>query len=206
LSRTDPRGILLAAALLAGSFAAAPAIAQDGYTIIGPDADTATIQRSLKGSLQARERTPVGGTSRSLSTSPAPTFRSLSAQPNEAPEYLEPAPNPVGFLVTFNFDSAVPTAEGAYLLQLITQSIVTDPQLASAAYVIDGHTDSTGSAPYNHTLGAQRAQTVVNTLIAAGISPTRITARSFGETSGIPGLPGPDPRNRRVEISPFLYQ
>ena len=48
MSRTDPRGFLLAVAFAVTAFAAVPANAQDGYTIIGPDTDTATIQRTLK--------------------------------------------------------------------------------------------------------------------------------------------------------------
>jgi OOP family OmpA-OmpF porin len=69
--------------------------------------------------------------------------------------------------------------------------------------LVEGHTDSIGSAHYNLRLSQQRAESVRNYLIENfGIDPAKIIARGYGETD-----PGADnstqegrQRNRRVVI------
>ena len=52
--------------------------------------------------------------------------------------------------------------------------------------VIEGHTDSQGSAAYNESLSQRRAQAVVNELISSyGISSARISAKGYGESNPI---------------------
>ena len=171
----------LALAVVAPFLVATPgAIAQnEGIALIGPEANAEEIRRSFRRSLAA----------------PESTGRSLSAEPNEPP--------PVAFLVPFEFDSAVPTPEGAVLLAMIGAAIVGDVELAAMSYIVDGHTDSVGKAAYNEHLGQRRADTVLGALIQAGLPLSRLAARSFGETRGLPGLAPSDKRNRRVEITPF---
>lgn len=67
--------------------------------------------------------------------------------------------------------------------------------------VIEGHTDSRGSAEYNQSLSQRRADSVRQYLINKfGISPSRLTAKGYGESKPIAdnntdeGLQ----RNRRV--------
>ncbi|ADE15858.1 OmpA/MotB domain protein [Nitrosococcus halophilus Nc 4] len=68
--------------------------------------------------------------------------------------------------------------------------------------VIEGHTDSTGSAVYNQELSQRRADSVYKFLMNNGISPERIVARGYGEA--YPVAPNDTAagrqRNRRVEI------
>ena len=68
---------------------------------------------------------------------------------------------------------------------------------------IFGHTDSTGPTAYNQTLSEKRAQSVINYLVAKGISPDRLTARGFGESQ--PLVPNSTKegrqKNRRVEVN-----
>ena len=47
---------------------------------------------------------------------------------------------------------------------------------------IQGHTDSSGSPVENQTLSEQRAQSVVNYLVGAGIEKERLSAKGFGDT------------------------
>ena len=47
---------------------------------------------------------------------------------------------------------------------------------------IQGHTDNTGRPENNLTLSEKRAKSVIQYLISKGISPTRLTAKGFGET------------------------
>jgi outer membrane protein OmpA-like peptidoglycan-associated protein len=68
---------------------------------------------------------------------------------------------------------------------------------------IIGHTDTTGAAPANVTLGLRRATLVRDRLVAAGLDGTLIEVASHGESN--PLEPTPDntgnARNRRVEVT-----
>jgi len=68
--------------------------------------------------------------------------------------------------------------------------------------VVEGHTDSQGSAPFNQDLSQRRAQTVRDYLVSRGIASDRITAQGFGLTRSIADNGSPEGRanNRRVEI------
>jgi outer membrane protein OmpA-like peptidoglycan-associated protein len=65
---------------------------------------------------------------------------------------------------------------------------------------IEGYTDSTGSAAYNKQLSKQRAEAVVDYLIAQGISSHRVIPRGFGEGSPVADNTTEEGRaqNRRV--------
>jgi len=47
--------------------------------------------------------------------------------------------------------------------------------------LIEGHTDDVGEAAYNETLSQKRAQSVGSYLKAAGIAPSRLTIKWYGE-------------------------
>jgi outer membrane protein OmpA-like peptidoglycan-associated protein len=68
--------------------------------------------------------------------------------------------------------------------------------------VVEGHTDSQGSAPFNQDLSQRRAQAVRDYLVSRGIASDRITAQGFGLTRPIAENTSPEGRanNRRVEI------
>ena len=66
-----------------------------------------------------------------------------------------------------------------------------------------GHTDTTGTAPSNYQLGLQRAQTVRDLLLKAGLDASMIEVSSHGEADLLQSTPDntAEPRNRRVEIT-----
>jgi outer membrane protein OmpA-like peptidoglycan-associated protein len=66
---------------------------------------------------------------------------------------------------------------------------------------IGGYTDSTGSAEYNQNLSEKRALSVVNYLIAKGISSDRLKPKGYGNTSPIGSNVTEEGRrlNRRTE-------
>lgn len=68
--------------------------------------------------------------------------------------------------------------------------------------LIEGHTDSQGSAAYNEGLSYRRAQTVRNFLVIQGVDPSRLEVMGMGETQPIADNNSPEGRanNRRVEI------
>lgn len=67
---------------------------------------------------------------------------------------------------------------------------------------IGGHTDSVGSETYNQGLSERRAQSVRNYLIQRGISPSRLTARGYGEYQPVASntTRGGRSQNRRIEF------
>lgn len=68
--------------------------------------------------------------------------------------------------------------------------------------VVEGHTDSQGSAAYNQDLSQRRAQVVRDYLVTRGIASDRITAQGFGPTRSVADNTSTEGRanNRRVEI------
>ncbi|NVK51816.1 MAG: OmpA family protein [Flavobacteriaceae bacterium] len=71
-----------------------------------------------------------------------------------------------------------------------------------ATFVIEGHTDSTGSAPVNLRISEKRAIAVRDYFVKKGISTDRLEAKGFGEGSPIADNKTRAGRkaNRRVEI------
>ncbi len=71
-----------------------------------------------------------------------------------------------------------------------------------AKIIVEGNTDSQGSAPYNQELSRRRAESVRNYIVSRGFSADRIQARGNGLTNPIADNKSPEGRanNRRVEI------
>ena len=74
-----------------------------------------------------------------------------------------------------------------------------DNRLKAHTFVVEGHTDASGSDVYNEGLSQRRAQSVTAFLLSNGIEQSRINAVGLGETH--PRNDNPyDPVNRRVEM------
>ncbi|MEJ7609674.1 MAG: OmpA family protein [Ferruginibacter sp.] len=67
----------------------------------------------------------------------------------------------------------------------------------------EGHTDNVGSDEYNMTLSQRRANAVGNALKTAGLAPSRLTVKYYGETQAKADNTSLEGRalNRRVEFS-----
>ena len=74
------------------------------------------------------------------------------------------------------------------------------PLLAGLRFRIEGHTDAVGSRSYNLDLSKQRAQSVVNFLVANGAKENRFTVVGFGFDKPLPGTSPTSAANRRVEV------
>jgi outer membrane protein OmpA-like peptidoglycan-associated protein len=68
--------------------------------------------------------------------------------------------------------------------------------------MVEGFTDTTGSADYNQRLSEQRADAVQGALVARGVQRARISALGHGESYPVAGNDSAGGRqlNRRVEI------
>ena len=101
--------------------------------------------------------------------------------------------------VAFAFDSADLTDLGKGQVYLAAQRLKEKTDLTM---VVEGHADNRGSDDYNQKLGMQRAQTVMNELVAQGIDQSRMSTASLGDNKP---LIGTDTAwayavNRRVEF------
>lgn len=108
---------------------------------------------------------------------------------------------PTDLLFEYNSDQL---ADGARLsLMKLGYLIQKNP---NSQFIIEGHTDTTGSDAYNFDLSQRRANAVVNWLITSlNLSTDRIRAIGMGESRPLPnvnpnGTPEEQSLNRRVEI------
>ena len=71
--------------------------------------------------------------------------------------------------------------------------------------IVEGYTDSTGSAAFNQTLSQRRANAVMVQLVRAGVAPERIVAQGLGMSYPVASNASHSGRaqNRRVEVTIF---
>lgn len=104
------------------------------------------------------------------------------------------------FVLYFDTGEATLTAESRALVSEILTALQGRP--APEVSVV-GHTDTTGTAASNVTLGQRRAEMVRDVLVGDGIDAALIEVTSHGEANLL--VPTPDgtaeARNRRVEVT-----
>jgi peptidoglycan-associated lipoprotein len=73
---------------------------------------------------------------------------------------------------------------------------------AGAKIKIEGNCDEFGTDEYNYALGLKRAKAVKDSLVAQGITSSKMIMVSFGESSPVCQTPSDScyDRNRRVDI------
>ena len=84
----------------------------------------------------------------------------------------------VGDRVLFVVDQSTLTPEARVTLDGQAQWLATNPDYA---IIIEGHADEQGTREYNIALGARRADSVKNYLIAQGVSGSRMQTVSYGK-------------------------
>ena len=89
--------------------------------------------------------------------------------------------------------------QAAYVVTDVVQYMLKNRRLTAT---INGHADANGFEKHNLELSVQRAFTVRNAIIAAGIPAHRLEPVGYGETRPIATNESADGRkaNRRVEI------
>ena len=100
----------------------------------------------------------------------------------------------------FDWDQSDITPEAATVLN---SAITAYGDCGSAAIMLAGHADRSGSAQYNVGLSQRRNESVQDYLTARGIPAARISSEAFGETQNrVPTADGVrELQNRRVEIT-----
>src|SRR5690606_34536077 len=104
------------------------------------------------------------------------------------------------YIVFFDWDKADITSEAAGILN---NAVTAYQNCGTAAIMLAGHADRSGSTQYNVGLSQRRNASVQTYLTGRGIPAARISSEAFGESQ--PRVPTADGvrelQNRRVEIT-----
>lgn len=102
-----------------------------------------------------------------------------------------------GSTVSFAADQAVLTAEAR---TIVGRQAAWLARNSSFRALIEGHADEQGTREFNLALGARRAASVQEFLIAQGVEPARITTVSYGNERPVAECDTPEcaARNRRT--------
>lgn len=106
----------------------------------------------------------------------------------------------LGEPVTFETGSAALTPASRALLAEVAAAVLAAPWIHQLT--VEVHTDSTGSSAYNARMSQERANAVVEALVAAGLPPAAVLGHGRGEDHPIAPNTTAEGReaNRRVEI------
>jgi outer membrane protein OmpA-like peptidoglycan-associated protein len=130
--------------------------------------------------------------------------RSIRIEPvavNQQTPVEQPASsqNAISMEVKFAFDSYQLAPEAINQLEPVVEAM-SSSELASLKVLIEGHTDSHGSALYNQQLSERRAKSVKKYLMTHGVDSSRLIAMGRGKSMPLdPGNPTSSV-NRRVRI------
>lgn len=102
--------------------------------------------------------------------------------------------------VHFAVDKAVILGDSVALLEEVADVLINTPRIKRIE--IQGHTDNTGSKEHNMELSQARAEAVRAFLIKAGVEPSRLEAKGYGQTKPIaPNInEAGRAKNRRVQF------
>ena len=102
--------------------------------------------------------------------------------------------------VYFEFDKSNLTSKS---IQTLKSAVNALNENSSIMISLSGHADERGTREYNLALGQRRAEAVSDYFILNGISPDRITVKSYGEERPVEFGQGEKSysKNRRVEIN-----
>lgn len=86
------------------------------------------------------------------------------------------------------------------MLEMFASYLLDNPDIKIR---VRGHTDTIGGPEYNLVLSRDRAEEIVNYLVAQGVDPDRLSSIGYGQSRplGDPSTPEGQYKNRRVEFS-----
>ena len=102
--------------------------------------------------------------------------------------------------VLFDFDRADLKSNSRDSITTLANYLIKNPD---RKVIVEGYTDSKGSASYNQGLSERRANAVKNALVRAGVDPSRIVAQGYGKEYPVASNATNSGRaqNRRVEVT-----
>lgn len=135
---------------------------QPNWSVENPNASSGATQGFAQGGPEAKRQTSAPSSLDALQTGQSTAT---------------PASSPVKD-VYFGFDRYDLTEEARAVLKANAEWLRANP---AARLQIEGHCDERGTAEYNLALGAKRAQTSRDYLVALGIAADRLSTISYGE-------------------------
>jgi OOP family OmpA-OmpF porin len=171
------------------------------YVVISGD----VLDRAVRDDLNAR----VVETAAALGFDANPAVRLLDEGPTvEEVQDLQDELNDLVLdqVVEFEIDSFALTVKGRSLLDELLMALGGAPD--DIRVLITGHTDNAGDQAENQLLSEQRAQAVLDYLVAAGQDPDRFDIIGYGETQPIASNDTElgRARNRRIEFTALLQE
>lgn len=122
-------------------------------------------------------------------------------QPAKAAKKMAPAASSSQLTMQVNFTvGSADLTDGAKTELSKYVAAMQSPQLSAMTFVIEGHTDASGAYTKNIDLSQRRAQSVVDYLVASGVSGARLKAEGFGPNRPLAGVSKRSAANRRVEL------
>lgn len=116
----------------------------------------------------------------------------------QAQQTLQVSANAIAFPINFRVNSSEIQGESIPFLDSIAGLLQKDPGIR---LLVEGHTDSSGSAARNNALARERAYSVVNYLIERyKVDPTRLMPLGKGFSEPLEGMESSNPKNRRVQF------
>ena len=104
----------------------------------------------------------------------------------------------IAFPINFRANSADVMPESVPFIESIAGLLRKDPELR---ILIEGHTDSSGSAARNTVLSRERAFSIMNYLVDRyRVAPTRLVPVGRGFSEPLGGTDPTNPKNRRVQF------
>ncbi|MBH3429326.1 OmpA family protein [Pseudomonas alkylphenolica] len=102
--------------------------------------------------------------------------------------------------VLFDFDKATLKSSALPNVTTLARYLQENPD---RKVIVEGYTDSKGSASYNQSLSERRAASVRAALVRAGVEPTRVVAQGYGKEYPVADNTSNSGRaqNRRVEVT-----
>ncbi len=94
--------------------------------------------------------------------------------------------------LTFAYDSAEVSSDGRAEMQKIAEAFrkFLGAELRNSIFIIEGHTDPTGTPEYNQRLSERRAESVRAWFVAnLGLNPDNVKTVGYGATHPVEGIP-----------------
>ena len=94
--------------------------------------------------------------------------------------------------LTFGYDDAEVSGDGRKELEKIAEAFrkFLGPDIEKSAFVIEGHTDPTGTPEYNQKLSERRAESVRAWFVVnLGLNPEKVSTVGYGASRPVEGVP-----------------
>ncbi|MGQ0595382.1 MAG: OmpA family protein, partial [Gammaproteobacteria bacterium] len=136
-----------------------------------------------------------------LQPKPALKMRSIRLRPAGLAVADQTRPAAISMQITFSFNSDELSPRALEQLKPVAEALASR-ELSGLSFLVEGHTDSVGSEPYNQRLSERRAGSVRRLLTSRyPIDPARIDAVGKGESMLLDPKHPASGVNRRVRIA-----